>query len=174
MIAQYYQLIRLGFEGYQSVMENCQENAMVLKAGLEKTGRFTIASKDNGVPLVAFSLKDNTFHNEFEISEMLRRYGWIVPAYTMPADAQHVTVLRVVVREDFSRTLAERLVLDITKVLNELDHLPSKNTNSQSHHAMGKDGVIKVSKKTALETQREVTDLWKKFVMASKKPSKVC
>ncbi|KNA05853.1 hypothetical protein SOVF_186450 [Spinacia oleracea] len=174
VIAQYYQLIRLGFEGYQSVMENCQENAMVLKAGLEKTGRFTIASKDNGVPLVAFSLKDNTFHNEFEISEMLRRYGWIVPAYTMPADAQHVTVLRVVVREDFSRTLAERLVLDITKVLNELDHLPSKNTNSQSHHAMGKDGVIKVSKKTALETQREVTDLWKKFVMASKKPSKVC
>ncbi|KAJ8444293.1 hypothetical protein Cgig2_029706 [Carnegiea gigantea] len=134
--------------------------------GLEKTGRFTIVSKDNGVPLVAFSLKDRSKHNEFEVSETLRRFGWIVPAYTMPADAQHVTVLRVVVREDFSRTLGERLVLDVTKVLNELDHLPSKTNND----AKGKNGAVK---KTALERQREITDVWKKFVMA-RKTSKVC
>ncbi|KAL9381494.1 hypothetical protein Peur_027151 [Populus x canadensis] len=55
-----------------------------------------------GVPLVAFSLKDRSTHNEFEVSDMLRRFGWIVPAYNMPPDAQHVTVLRVVIREDFS------------------------------------------------------------------------
>ncbi|CAO2831112.1 unnamed protein product [Amaranthus hypochondriacus] len=168
VIAQYYQLIRLGFEGYKSVMENCQENAMVLKAGLEKTGRFNIVSKDNGVPLVAFSLKDNKLHNEFEVSEMLRRFGWIVPAYTMPADAQHVTVLRVVIREDFSRTLAERLVLDITKVLHELDQLPSKYGNIKNHQAKGKNGVINAPKKSALETQREITDVWQKFVINRK------
>uniref|UniRef100_A0A0D3FNC2 Glutamate decarboxylase n=1 Tax=Oryza barthii TaxID=65489 RepID=A0A0D3FNC2_9ORYZ len=78
-------------QGYKNIMENCQENAMVLKQGLEKTGRFNIVSKDNGVPLVAFSLKDSARHNEFEISDFLRRFGWIVPAYTMPPDAQHVT-----------------------------------------------------------------------------------
>ncbi|XP_022853847.1 glutamate decarboxylase-like [Olea europaea var. sylvestris] len=128
VIAQYYQLIRLGYEGYKNIMENCQENAMVLKEGLEKTGRFNIVSKDNGVPLVAFSLKDNSRHTEFEVSDMLRRFGWIVPAYTMPPDAQHVTVLRVVIREDFSRTLAEHLVMDIQKVLNELDMLPARVT----------------------------------------------
>lgn len=112
-------------------MENCQENAMVLKEGLERTGRFTIVSKDNGIPLLAFSLKDHSRHDEFELSEHLRRFGWIVPAYTMPADAQHVTVLRVVVREDFSRGLAERLALDIEKVLHELDALPP---NTKSHN----------------------------------------
>ena len=47
-------------------MDNCHENAMVLKEGLEKTGRFKIVSKDNGVPLVAFSLKDKSRgHDEF-------------------------------------------------------------------------------------------------------------
>lgn len=97
-------------QGYKNVMQNCQENARVLREGLEKTGRFSIVSKEIGVPLVAFSLKDNSKHDEFEISETLRRFGWIVPAYTMPPDAQHITVLRVVIREDFSRTLAERLV----------------------------------------------------------------
>lgn len=152
-------------------MENCHENAMVLKEGLEKTGRFNIVSKDDGVPLVAFSLKDNSRHDEFEVAEMLRRFGWIVPAYTMPADAQHITVLRVVIREDFSRTLAERLVLDITKVLHELDSLPSKLLVPASV-PNGKNGV---QKKSALETQREVANYWKKFVSDRKtSKNKIC
>lgn len=158
-------------------MENCRENMIVLKEGLEKTGRFNIVSKDDGVPLVAFSLKDNHSHNEFEVSDMLRRYGWIVPAYTMPADAQHITVLRVVIREDFSRTLAERLVIDIQKVLHELDALPSKFTTSISvsvdHKEAEKNGTL-VAKKTELETQREITTVWRKFVLERKKTNGVC
>lgn len=155
MIAQYYQLIRLGFEGYKNIMENCQENAMVLKEGLEKTGRFNIISKDNGVPLVAFSLKDRSRHNEFEVSDYLRRFGWIVPAYTMPPDAQHITVLRVVIREDFSRTLAERLVIDIQKVLHELDGAPARPP------------AVSAEEK-ALKTTREITTAWRNFVKARK------
>ncbi|XP_047311433.1 glutamate decarboxylase isoform X3 [Impatiens glandulifera] len=169
IIAQYYQLIRLGFEGYKNIMENCQENAMVLKEGLEKTGRFNIVSKDNGVPLVAFSLKDSSPHNEFEVSDMLKRFGWIVPAYTMPPDAQHVTVLRVVIREDFSRTLAERLVSDIEKTLHELDTLPARiNFKIEMAKMTGK------VKKTDVEVMEEVSAAWKKFVLDRKKTSGVC
>ncbi|KAE8789358.1 Glutamate decarboxylase 1 [Hordeum vulgare] len=172
VIAQYYQLIRHGFEGYRNIMENCQENAMVVKEGLEKTGRFNIVSKDEGVPLVAFSLKDHSRHDEFEISDMLRRFGWIVPAYTMPADAQHVTVLRVVIREEFSRTLAERLVIDIDTVMAQLDVLPSKLTPP----ALGLLPATlpkTVAKKTELETQKSVAAAWKEFVLA-KKTNGVC
>lgn len=156
-------------------MENCRENMTVLKEGLEKTERFNIVSKDDGVPLVAFSLKDNSRHTEFEVSEMLRRFGWIVPAYTMPPDAQHVTVLRVVIREDFSRTLAERLVADIEKVMHELDHLPSKADfkTMVAGEEVQPNNVV-VAKKSALETQREVTTVWKKFVMEKKKTNGVC
>lgn len=156
-------------------MENCRENMIVLKEGLERTGRFNIVSKDNGVPLVAFSLKDNTRHTEFEVSEMLRRFGWIVPAYTMPPDAQHITVLRVVIREDFSRTLAERLVNDIEKTLHELDSLPSKADmkTTVAGEETQKNNVV-VAKKSALETQREITTAWRKFVMEKKKTNGVC
>ncbi|XP_019182443.1 PREDICTED: glutamate decarboxylase [Ipomoea nil] len=170
VIAQYYQLIRLGYEGYKNVMENCQENAMVLKEALEKTGKFNIISKDVGVPLVAFSLKDNRRHNEFEISDMLRRYGWIVPAYTMPPDAEHVTVLRVVIREDFSRTLAERLVNDIEKVIHDLETLPAR-----VGARMAADEVTAVPKKTEREVTLEITNAWKKFVADRKsKKNGVC
>ncbi|KAM3705595.1 hypothetical protein ACJW31_03G091900 [Castanea mollissima] len=166
IIAQYYQLIRLGQEGYKNIMENCHENAMVLKEGLEKTGRFEILSKDDGVPVVAFSLKNKKAgHDEFVVSKMLRRFGWIVPAYPMPAGAQHVIVLRVVIRAEFSRTLAERLVHDVTTVLHELDKLPPKVSSEVEEN--GDNGIVS-KRKSDLETQREVTTHWKNYVIAQK------
>nr|AGA63728.1 glutamate decarboxylase [Vicia faba] len=176
VIAQYYQMIRLGFEGYKNVMENCRDNMIVLKEGLEKMERFNIVSKDDGVPLVAFTLKDHTNFDEFQISDLLRRFGWIVPAYSMPPDAQHITVLRVVIREDFSRTLAERLVADIEKVLHELDALSarirmisSSSSVTVLEEVVKNNGEVVAAKKSALETQREITAVWKKFVLERKK-----
>ncbi len=43
----------------------------------------------------------------FHVSDELRRGGWQVPAYTMPAGATDVAVPRVVVREGFSLDLAD-------------------------------------------------------------------
>ncbi|KAK7291325.1 hypothetical protein RIF29_06373 [Crotalaria pallida] len=167
IIAQYYQFIRLGFEGYKNVMENCLDNARVLKEGIEKLGRFNIVSKDIGVPLVAFSLKESNQHTVFEVADHLRKYGWIVPAYTMPQDAQHIAVLRVVIREDFSHSLAERLVSDIEKVVNLLDTLPSPLSTRAAHvtaitnETTGDDEKVK---KSPIETQKEIVKYWKRLV----------
>ncbi|GER26241.1 glutamate decarboxylase [Striga asiatica] len=171
VIAQYYQLIRLGYEGYRNIMQNCQENARVVREALEGTGQFKVVSKEKGVPLVAFSLRDNSRHNEFEVSDMLRRFGWVVPAYTMPPDARHVTVLRIVVREDFSRTLADRLVHDILRVIHELDSLPSRVADKLAAEDECSSMVVK---RTATEVQREVTTAWRKMIEDRKKTNGIC
>ncbi|XP_014517585.1 glutamate decarboxylase-like [Vigna radiata var. radiata] len=168
IIAQYYQFIRLGFEGYKNIMENCLENTRVLKEGIERTGQFNIISKDIGVPLLAFSLKDSSQHSVFEISDQLRKFGWIVPAYTMPPDAQHIAVLRVVVREDFSRGLAQRLVSDIEKVMKLLDSLPSTVSNKTAHITAITNETSEKIKKSATETQREIALYWKRLVGGKK------
>ncbi|KAL5223127.1 hypothetical protein ABZP36_027840 [Zizania latifolia] len=172
IIAQYYQLIRLGFEGYKSIMENCMENTAILRQGIEATGRFEILSKEAGVPLVAFSLKDSGRYSVFDISENLRRFGWIVPAYTMPANAEHVAVLRVVIREDFSRTLAERLISDIVKILHELDTRAAQVLKISSAVAKqsAEDGIV--TKKSVLETEGEIFAYWRSQV--KKKQTGVC
>lgn len=113
-------------------MGNCMANAKVLKEGIEKTGRFEVISKQVGVPLVAFSLKDSSKYTVFQIAEYLRRFGWIVPAYNMPPDADHISVLRIVVREDFCRTLAERFVSDIQMVLKQLDESGGSSLTNDS------------------------------------------
>ncbi|KAE8125912.1 hypothetical protein FH972_020673 [Carpinus fangiana] len=170
IIAQYYQFIRLGFEGYKNIMENCIENARMLKEGIEKTGRFDIVSKDVGVPLVAFSLKDSSKYTVFQISENLRRFGWIVPAYTMPPNAEHIAVLRVVIREDFSRTLAERLVTDIDRVLKEMDEFSSSHVSTKATRVTAtvdetQDGGKHVQKSVREE---EVINTWRRFVAIRK------
>jgi glutamate decarboxylase len=40
-----------------------------------------------------------------------------VPAYTLPPNAEHVTVLRMVVKENFSRDMAELLASDVASEL---------------------------------------------------------
>ena len=88
----------------------------------------------------------------FEVSESLRRFGWIVPAYTMPPNVEHIAVLRVVIREDFSQSLAERLVSDIKRVLTEIDERPSCVSTLTTHittvdETQNKDGKGKHVKK---------------------------
>jgi len=154
-------------------MENCQENAAILREGIAATGRFDILSKDTGVPLVAFSLKDSSRFSVFDISENLRRFSWIVPAYTMPADAEHVAVLRVVIREDFSRSFSERLASDIRKILHELDaratHAVRVSTATAAAAQSADDGVV--AKKSVLEIEREVAARWRN---AMNKKTGVC
>ncbi|PIN25512.1 Glutamate decarboxylase/sphingosine phosphate lyase [Handroanthus impetiginosus] len=161
IIAQYYQFIRLGFEGYKRIMENCTSNAKLLKEGIVKTGKFNILSKDVGVPLVTFSLKDSTNYTVFQISDYLRRFGWIVPAYTMPPDAEHIAVLRVVVREDLNHSLVERLVSDIESVIKELEELPA-----------GASVKATKVKRSITETQKEIRNSRRKI--SDKKFNGVC
>ncbi|CAI5974216.1 unnamed protein product [Closterium sp. NIES-65] len=121
IVGQYYQSLRLGFKGYRRVMENCAEVADSLREQLEATGMFHILSDTNmGIPLVAFRFKPHSPYvhlSERELSDDLRRHGWILPSYQMPPNMHDVTVLRVCVREDFSRELADWLVRDIKETV---------------------------------------------------------
>ncbi|MCO5581931.1 hypothetical protein L7F22_035820 [Adiantum nelumboides] len=93
VIAQYYQFIRLGFEGYTAIMLSCRENASYLADKLEKTGHFRIISKKVGVPVVTYSIIKKGPHahvTEHDLAERMRQFGWIVPAYTMAPDLERV------------------------------------------------------------------------------------
>jgi glutamate decarboxylase len=112
IIAQYYNFIRLGIEGYRNIMENMQENARYLASKLEESGKFEVINKEVIFPLITVKLQNCEF-NAFHLSEKLRERGWIVPAYTLPANADDIAVLRMVVKESFSKDMVEMLFKDI-------------------------------------------------------------
>ena len=89
----------------------------------------------SAIPVVSFKLKGDFGYTEFDVSEALRSHGWQVPAYTMPADAEHVSVLRVVVREGFSADLARALRDDLRTAIGHLDELKPGGHFTQQHFA---------------------------------------
>jgi glutamate decarboxylase len=114
IITQYYNFLRLGKTGYVDIMNNLQANAAYLTGKLAESGEFEILSKDVCIPIVVMRLKEEiTGYSVFDISRKVRERGWVLSAYTLPENAQDVAVLRIVVREHFSRDMAGILYKDI-------------------------------------------------------------
>ena len=120
IIAQYYNLIRLGMDGYKNIMENMQENASYLAAKLNGSTKFEVINKSITFPMVTVQLQNCDF-TVFHLSEKLRQKGWIVPAYTLPANAEDIAVLRMVVKESFSKDMVEMLYSDMMEAVEKLE-----------------------------------------------------
>jgi glutamate decarboxylase len=80
-------------------------------------GPFQLISRGDELPVFAFALKEQTNFNVFDLSERLRDRGWLVPAYTFPQDREDLAVLRIVVKEGFSREMADLLLADLQRHL---------------------------------------------------------
>ena len=115
VLAQYYNFVRLGREGYGYIMNAMQKNARALADRLEATGDFELIGADQEqLPLVAFKLAEGKNYDEFDLSwQLSAERGWMLPAYTMPPNAEDVKVLRALVKETLSREQVDRLADDI-------------------------------------------------------------
>ncbi|MGH3381517.1 MAG: glutamate decarboxylase [Actinoallomurus sp.] len=118
VIAQYYTFLRLGHEGFRMVQQNCRDVATHLAARIEAMGCFRLLTRGDELPVFAFTTSDDvSVFDVFDVSRRLRESGWLVPAYTFPADRQDLAVLRIVVRNGFSFDMADRLVEDLGNLL---------------------------------------------------------
>jgi glutamate decarboxylase len=111
--AQYYNFLRLGADGYQRVQQACQDVAVHMSSRIARLGPFELLTDGRDLPVFAFRLHDEAAYTVFDLSERLRTRGWLVPAYTMPANLTDLAVLRIVVRNGFSRDLADVFLADL-------------------------------------------------------------
>src|SRR6201996_953018 len=123
VLAQYFNFVRLGREGYGDVMKAMQSNAEVLVDKLDRCGHFDlIGENEEQLPLVAFKLKEGKEYDEFDVSwQVAAERGWMLPAYTMPPNAQEVKVLRALVKHTLSRSQIDRLAKDIEHACDTLE-----------------------------------------------------
>ena len=118
--AQMYNFLLLGRTGYTSIVRNMLANAAHLNEALAASGRFEILNPGLAEPVVTFKLADDPGSDVYHLSARLRENGWIVPAYSLPPDAEDVHLLRVVVRLDLSRLMIDLLLSDLDKAYNDL------------------------------------------------------
>ena len=127
ILAQYYNFLHLGFEGYKEIHSNSMTIAEYCHQQIGKMPCFRNYSQTLENPLFIWSLDpeyDKTAKwTLFDLQDKLMQSGWMVPAYTMPKDIEDMVVMRVVVRQGMSRDMANMLLEDIQNAVEELEKL---------------------------------------------------
>src|SRR5881398_440885 len=109
VLAQYYNFVRFGHDGYRYITETMQANARALAERIAAIGDFRLigSEDDEQLPLVAFQLHGDHNYDEFDVaSQLAAERGWMVPAYTLPPNADHVKTMRILVKETLGHALA--------------------------------------------------------------------
>ena len=133
--AQYYNFIRLGWQGYRHVQQTSQDIALYLSGEIAKMGPFELLTDGSDLPVFAFKLRDDvTAYSVFDLSERLRQRGWQVPAYTFPENMTDTAVMRIVVRNGFSLDLAGLLLDDLRRQVKILDLHPQTQPPAVAPH----------------------------------------
>jgi glutamate decarboxylase len=129
VVTQYYDFIRLGHEGYRRIHSATYETCAHLAEEIAKLGPFEIVHGGDpraGIPAVSWKLAEGRAHgfNLFDLADRLRAHGWLVPAYTLPANLQELAIQRILVRHGFSRDMADLLLADVRRSLQTLERHP--------------------------------------------------
>jgi glutamate decarboxylase len=135
IVAQYYNFLRLGREGYRKIHESGYAIAQYLADEIAKLGPFdVIYDGHGGIPALAWKLREGVDHGYtlFDVADRLRTTGWQVPAYTLPKNREDLAIQRILVRHDFSRDLADLLLHDCRQAMAHFgEHPVSKPMTEQ-------------------------------------------
>jgi glutamate decarboxylase len=136
---QYYNFLRLGFDGYRRVQQYARDVATHLSAQIAELGPFELLTRGDELPVFAFKLRDGiSNYTVFDVSNGIRENGWLLPAYTFPKNCEDLAALRVVVRRGFTHDMADQLVTDLKKLLPRLEKQPApvhdQASGSGFHH----------------------------------------
>jgi glutamate decarboxylase len=138
VVAQYYNFLRLGFDGYRRVQGYAREVATALSARIEELGPFELITRGDELPVFAFTVSaDIDNFTVFDVSNALRERGWLVPAYTFPENRADLAALRVVVKRGFTHDMSDLLIDDLKRQLPRLEKQAAplhEGTATSFHH----------------------------------------
>ena len=146
ILAQYYNFIHLGVEGYTEIHSNSMDIAKYCHKAIGKMPCFKNYSETLENPLFIWTMDPDYEKGAkwtlFDLQYKLMQSGWMVPAYTMPKDIEDMVVMRIVVRQGMSRDMADMLIEDITDAVAELEKLeyptPTRIAAQKSEKQKGK------------------------------------
>ena len=146
ILAQYYNFIHLGVEGYTEIHSNSMDIAKYCHKAIGKMPCFKNYSDTLENPLFIWTMDPDYEKGAkwtlFDLQDKLMQSGWMVPAYTMPKDIEDMVVMRIVVRQGMSRDMVDMLIEDITNAVAELEKLeyptPTRIAAQKSEKQKGK------------------------------------
>lgn len=135
IIAQYYNFLRHGREGYARIQQACLEHGMYIAEEVKKLGLFDLLyDGKSAIPGAAWVLKKgiNPGFNLYDLSDRMRVRGWQIASYSLPVNCQDMVIQRVLIRHGFSRDMAELLIEDLKRSIDYFKKHPTANSLEES------------------------------------------
>jgi glutamate decarboxylase len=129
IVAQYYDFLRLGHEGYRRIHMASYETGKYIAAIVPKLGPFELicdSDPQRGIPTITWRIQEGADpgYTLFDLADRLRMRGWQVPAYTLTGSVSDIPVQRILVRQGVSRDLASLLMNDMREAITHFDKHP--------------------------------------------------
>jgi glutamate decarboxylase len=129
IVAQYYNFVRLGRDGYKEVHDACYKTAQYLAEEIVKLGPFELLCDGDplvGIPSVAWRIREgeDPGYTLYDVADRLRVRGWQVPAYPLTGAVSDISVQRILVRQGVTRDLSLILLDDMKTAIEHFDKHP--------------------------------------------------
>jgi glutamate decarboxylase len=129
--AQYYNLVRLGRDGYTKLTQDCADVGTWFADQIKTLEVFDlIYDGRSGVPGCTWTIRkgENPGFTLYDLAEQLHGRGWQVPAYPIPANRSDLVVQRVLSRLGLSRDLAGLLFEDLERAIRHFKKNPASRS----------------------------------------------
>jgi len=135
ILAQYYNFVRHGRAGYESLVRAMDTNSKALATELAKEDALELVEGAPRLPLVIAKVREGeSFTGRDLVAELAQRRGWLVPAYGLPPANDDTQVLRMLVKINQTRELVDALVADFHDSIDDLRERSAGRPGSRPAH----------------------------------------
>ena len=138
IIAQYYNLLRHGREGYTRIQQACLDHGIYIAQEVEKLGLFDLLyDGKSAVPGAAWMLKKdvNPGFNLYDLSDRMRMRGWQIASYSLPTNCEDMVIQRVLIRHGFSHDMAQLMLEDLKRCIEYFKEHPVTHNSDNKESA---------------------------------------
>ena len=136
VVLQYFTFLRLGHEGYSEIVASVLPTAQALARELGALDALEVVNDAARFPIVSSAQTTREARPDAALAAAARAAAGSCPAYTLPPNAEHITVLRMVIKENFSRDMVDLLAHDIKAAIKVLEHGPPPRSTRESRRPL--------------------------------------
>lgn len=146
VVAQYYNLVRLGKAGYTEITEylfNIKHQLMIRfhKLKVNNIKIFNVINDNFSLPMVVLALTRQAKMMGLDLSNLalkMKEYGWSIPAYPLPEPYEDEIIIRIVLRVGFNIGMAEKIVENMAE---SVQSVLAVKTDRQISPCSGSHGI---------------------------------
>lgn len=139
ILAQYYNFVRFGRQGYASLVRAMDKNSDTLEQRFGEEDALVVMDGEPRLPLVIARVREEEpFTATDLVAELSQRRGWMVPAYMLPPANDDQQIMRVLVKVNQTRELADALADDVHDSIADLrKRAAGKHVRKRVHRGHG-------------------------------------